>query len=118
MRASFARAERRPGGRSKTRAERARVRAAMKILLTGVAGFIGSHLAERLLARVDEVVGLDNFDETLYPAAIHRRQLALVDGKRGFRFEHGDLLDAALVERLVADRPDAVVHLAALAGVR
>jgi len=72
----------------------------MKVLLTGVAGFIGSHLCERLGARGDVVVGIDNFDETLYPAALHRCNLALV-------------------ERLFAQhRFDVVVHLGALAGVR
>ncbi|HEX9103545.1 MAG TPA: NAD-dependent epimerase/dehydratase family protein, partial [Polyangia bacterium] len=50
----------------------------MRILLTGVAGFIGSHLAARLAARGDAIVGVDNYDETLYPAALHRRNLALV----------------------------------------
>jgi UDP-glucuronate 4-epimerase len=88
----------------------------MKILLTGIAGFIPSHLARRLLARGDEIVGLDNFDETLYPAALHRRNLATVENE--VRFVEGDLLDAPLVERLVAEKPDVVVHLAALAGVR
>ncbi len=50
----------------------------MKILVTGIAGFIGSHLAARLLARGDQVVGLDNFDETLYPAALHARNLQTI----------------------------------------
>jgi UDP-glucuronate 4-epimerase len=89
----------------------------VKILLTGVAGFICSHLAARLAARGDTVVGLDNFDETLYPAALHRRNLALVADV--VDFTEGDFLDEALVERLFkAHRFDAVVHLGALAGVR
>lgn len=89
----------------------------MKVLVTGVAGFIGSHLAARLGARGDTVVGLDNFDETLYPAALHRRNLAAVAPP--VDFTEGDFLDAALVERLFAQhRFDAVVHLGALAGVR
>jgi UDP-glucuronate 4-epimerase len=89
----------------------------MKLLLTGVAGFIGSHLAARLGARGDALVGLDNFDETLYPAALHRRNLLLVAPL--VDFTEGDLLDAALIERLFsAHRFDAVVHLGALAGVR
>ncbi|MCU1279201.1 MAG: Epimerase, partial [bacterium] len=88
-----------------------------KILLTGVAGFIGSHLAARLAARGDAVVGLDNFDETLYPAALHRRNLALVAEQ--LEFHEGDFLDAALVDSLFArHRFDVVVHLGALAGVR
>ena len=89
----------------------------MKILLTGVAGFIGSHLAARLGARGDTIVGLDNFDETLYPAALHGRNLALVADQ--VDFTAGDFLDAELVERLfTAHRFDVVVHLGALAGVR
>ncbi|MDB4971381.1 MAG: Epimerase [Myxococcales bacterium] len=89
----------------------------MKIFLTGVAGFIGSHLAARLVARGDSVVGLDNFDETLYPAPLHRRNLALLGDT--VDFTEGDFLDADLVERLfAAHRFDAVIHLGALAGVR
>jgi UDP-glucuronate 4-epimerase len=89
----------------------------MRLLLTGVAGFIGSHLAARLVARGDAVVGLDNFDETLYPAALHRRNLALVAD--GIEFHEGDFLDDELVATLFAGpRFDAVVHLGALAGVR
>jgi UDP-glucuronate 4-epimerase len=91
----------------------------MNILLTGVAGFIGSYLGARLLGRGDRVVGLDAFDETLYPAALHRANLATIGDHPNLTFVEGDLLDAPLVERLVAEhRPDVVVHLAALAGVR
>jgi UDP-glucuronate 4-epimerase len=89
----------------------------MKLLVTGVAGFIGSHLTARLGARGDHVVGLDNFDETLYPAPLHRRNLAEV--QQFVDFVEGDILDGPLVERLFAQhRFDAVVHLGALAGVR
>lgn len=89
----------------------------MKILLTGVAGFIGSHLAARLVGRGDEVVGLDCFDETLYPAELHRKNLATVE--KSIVFVAGDLLDEPLIESLFAQhRFDVVVHLAALAGVR
>jgi UDP-glucuronate 4-epimerase len=91
----------------------------MKIFLTGIAGFIGSHLARRLLDRGDELSGLDIFDETLYPAPLHERNLATVLDHDRLRFTHGDLLDAALVERLIDEQhPDVIVHLAALAGVR
>lgn len=91
----------------------------MKILLTGIAGFIGSSLARRLLDRGHEVVGLDNFDETLYPAALHHRNLATLGTHPQLAFHEGDLLDEALVETLFASgAPDVVVHLAALAGVR
>jgi UDP-glucuronate 4-epimerase len=92
----------------------------VKVLLSGIAGFIGSHLAERLAARGDQVVGFDNFDETLYPRALHERnlELALARSSGQIRFVEADLLDARAVERLVAEQPDVVVHLAALAGVR
>ena len=89
----------------------------MKVLLTGVAGFIGSHLCGRLGARGDSVVGLDNFDETLYPAALHRRNLQLVE--RVVDFVEGDFLDDALIDQLFESHGfDVVVHLGALAGVR
>lgn len=89
----------------------------MKIWVTGCAGFIGSQLTQRLLERGDEVVGLDSFDETLYSEALHRRHLEPLIGRPGFRFQHGDILDAELCARL-CQGVDAVVHLAALAGVR
>ncbi|HHH29607.1 MAG TPA: NAD-dependent epimerase/dehydratase family protein, partial [Polyangiaceae bacterium] len=86
----------------------------MRILVTGAAGFIGSHLCERLLGRGDEVVGLDNFCET-YSAAIKRRNAAEV----GVEVVEGDVLDAALLERVLSEgRFDAVAHIAALPGVR
>ncbi|HEY1585392.1 MAG TPA: GDP-mannose 4,6-dehydratase [Polyangia bacterium] len=89
----------------------------MELLVTGVAGFIGSHLAARLGARSDRIVGLDNFDETLYPAALHRRNLALVADR--VEFHEGDFLDTAIIERLFGNhRFDVIVHLGALAGVR
>jgi UDP-glucuronate 4-epimerase len=91
----------------------------MQILVTGAAGFIGSSLSERLVARGDEVVGLDNFDTTLYATAIKRRNLAeRLQADPRFRFIEGDFLDEPLVDRLVGARPDVVVHLGALAGVR
>lgn len=90
----------------------------MLIFLTGAAGFIGSSLAERLCARGDTVVGLDNFDETLYGPAIKRRNLAALLQDPRFRFIEGDFLDEPLCDRLVGERPDVIVHLGALAGVR
>jgi UDP-glucuronate 4-epimerase len=89
----------------------------MLVLITGVAGFIGSHLAARLAARGDRVVGLDNFDETLYPASLHMANLAQVADV--VEFTKGDILDAELLEQLFSrHRFDAIVHLGALAGVR
>ncbi|HEY5089815.1 MAG TPA: NAD-dependent epimerase/dehydratase family protein [Polyangia bacterium] len=89
----------------------------MLILITGAAGFIGSHLAERLCARGDEVVGIENFDP-FYGRAVKEANLATL--RRGPRFSlvDGDIRDAAALERAFGPRTDVVVHLAALAGVR
>jgi UDP-glucuronate 4-epimerase len=90
----------------------------MKILLTGVAGFIGYHVAERLLARGDEVVGLDNLN-AYYDVRLKEARLARLNGRPGFRFHRLDLADRAGIEDLFAQtRPQRVVHLAAQAGVR
>ena len=90
----------------------------MRVLVTGAAGFIGSHLSERLVARGDDVVGLDNFDP-FYPRAVKERNLAQLVPSPRFTLVSGDLRTPADLERaLAAARPDAVVHLAALAGVR
>ncbi len=90
----------------------------MKILLTGAAGFIGSHTAASLLSRGDEVVGLDNFN-AFYDPAIKRRNAASLASQRGFSMVEGDLCDEALLaETFRTQRFDAVVHLAAWAGVR
>jgi UDP-glucuronate 4-epimerase len=87
----------------------------MRLLVTGIAGFIGSHLTERLLARGHEVTGLDNFDP-FYDRAIKEANLAPLRGRASL--EEGDILDVALLDRVLeAGRFDAVVHLAALAGV-
>lgn len=89
----------------------------MRIVVTGCAGFIGSQLVPRLLDRGDEVLGLDCFDETLYPAALHRAHLAPLLHRPRFAFQEGDILNPTLCTRLCRDA-DVVVHLAALAGVR
>jgi UDP-glucuronate 4-epimerase len=89
-----------------------------RILVTGAAGFIGSTLADRLLAEGREVVGFDSFDP-FYPEAEKRRNLAGASLRPGFRLERGDVRDPAALDRVVAAaRPEAIVHLAALAGVR
>jgi UDP-glucuronate 4-epimerase len=88
------------------------------VLVTGAAGFIGSHVVERLVARGWSVTGLDNLDP-YYAPAIKRRTLADLSRNPGFRFVEGDVRDEALVARLVAESGvDGVVHLAAKAGVR
>jgi UDP-glucuronate 4-epimerase len=91
----------------------------MRILLTGAAGFIGSHLAERLCGRGDVVVGLDNFDP-FYPREVKEGNLVGLRGRGNFNLVEGDLTDPHDVDQAfsVAGQVDAVIHLAALAGVR
>jgi UDP-glucuronate 4-epimerase len=87
-----------------------------RLLVTGAAGFIGSHLIEALVSRGDEVVGVDNFD-AFYPRAMKERNLAEVGRRPGLSFWERDVLDVAAVrERLTPET--VVVHLAAKAGVR
>ena len=90
----------------------------MKILLTGAAGFIGYHVAQRLLARGDSVVGLDNLN-AYYDPQLKRDRLAGLTGDAGFHFVQMDVEDRARVPALFkAEQFDQVVHLAAQAGVR
>jgi len=90
----------------------------MKILVTGAAGFIGFHLARRLLARGDEVVGVDNLN-AYYPVALKEARLRQLEPLAGFRFERLDVADREGMAALFArERFDRVVHLAAQAGVR
>jgi len=88
----------------------------MKILLTGAAGFIASHLAEHLLASGHQVVGLDNFDD-FYDPAIKERNLIPSTGFQDFALVKGDIRDRDLLARL-PDDIDTIVHIAARAGVR
>lgn len=90
----------------------------MKVLLTGGAGFIGSHLAERLLERGEKLVILDNFND-FYDPQIKFRNIEQVRTRGEFVLYQGDLLDPPLLEKIFEKhRPEAVVHLAAYAGVR
>ena len=89
-----------------------------KILVTGAAGFIGYHTTERLLARGDDVVGLDNVND-YYDPTLKDTRLARLATKPGFRFVRMELGDRVGVESLFkSERFDRVIHLAAQAGVR
>jgi UDP-glucuronate 4-epimerase len=90
----------------------------LRVLLTGVAGFIGFHLARALLKRGDEVLGLDSLNDYYDPTLKHDR-LAEIGTPDNFRFECVDLIeDAALRRAAKGFEPDVIVHLAAQAGVR
>jgi len=90
----------------------------MKILVTGAAGFIAFHTARKLLARGDEVVGLDNLNE-YYDVTLKKARLSLLEKERGFRFVRMDLADQQPMRDLfAAEKFDRVIHLGAQAGVR
>jgi len=90
----------------------------MKILLTGCAGFIGMHTCERLLARGDEVIGVDNLND-YYDPALKQARLERLLPHPSFRFERVDISDAGALDTLFATtRPQRVINLAAQAGVR
>lgn len=93
-------------------------RSAGSVLVTGAAGFIGSHTVEALARTRARVVGLDSLDP-YYDPAIKRRNLAELARVAGFRFVEGDIRDRDLVRKLFRDEGvTEVVHLAARAGVR
>ena len=88
------------------------------ILLTGAAGFIGSHTAEALLNRGDRVIGLDNFNE-YYSTAQKEANAQELAKYPQFKMKRGDIRDKPLLEEIFAEYQfDAVIHLAAMAGVR
>jgi UDP-glucuronate 4-epimerase len=90
----------------------------MKVLITGAAGFIGMYVAERLLARGDAVVGIDNLND-YYDVSLKEARLARLTPSPAFRFVKLDLADREGMAALFAqERPDAVINLAAQAGVR
>jgi UDP-glucuronate 4-epimerase len=90
----------------------------VKILVTGAAGFIGMTTSLRLLARGDEVVGLDNLND-YYEVSLKENRLKRLTALPGFRFVKLDVGDRAGMEKLFAEEKfDKVIHLAAQAGVR
>lgn len=89
-----------------------------RVLITGVAGFIGSHLAEVLCGRGDAVIGLDSFNDYYDPAVKRRNIRALMDLELFRLFEQDICDEAGLCAVFEKAHPDVVVHLAARAGVR
>lgn len=90
----------------------------MKILITGVAGFIGFHVAERLLAQGHVVVGLDNLND-YYEVSLKLARLARIESRPNFRFIRLDLADRTVMAELFArEQFERVIHLGAQAGVR
>ena len=90
----------------------------MRVLVTGAAGFIGMHVCERLLARGDEVVGVDNLND-YYDVTLKHARLARLTSKAGFSFSRLDIADREGIAALFAKQgPQRVVNLAAQAGVR
>jgi UDP-glucuronate 4-epimerase len=90
----------------------------MNVLVTGAAGFIGFHVSKLLLARGDQVVGLDNLND-FYDVNLKKARLAILEKTSGFQFTKIDVADRAAMEALFSRAKfDRVVHLAAQAGVR
>lgn len=91
---------------------------AERVLVTGAAGFIGSHVVDALLARGDRVLGVDNFDD-FYDPAVKRANVAQACRSTAFTMVDADVRDAAAITRAIETiKPDVIVHLAARAGVR
>ncbi|NNF60725.1 MAG: NAD-dependent epimerase [Gammaproteobacteria bacterium] len=89
----------------------------MKVLVTGAAGFIGMFVAARLLARGDEVVGLDNLND-YYDVALKQGRLEQLRKQPAFSFVRADVADRKAMKEVFAARFDTVIHMAAQAGVR
>ena len=92
-------------------------RPAGPVIVTGAAGFIGYHVARRLLDRGDEVVGIDNLND-YYDVSLKEARLARLTPCERFRFIRADLADRPVIAQIEASRPSRIVHLAAQAGVR
>ncbi len=89
----------------------------MKAIVTGAAGFIGSHLCQRLLGEGWSVVGVDNFDD-FYDPKIKRRNIGTCLQNKRFRLVEADIRDSAVMNKTAGEGADVIVHLAAKAGVR
>ena len=89
-----------------------------RILVTGAAGFIGSHLSRRLLERGDTVIGLDNLND-YYDVSLKEARLNQLINKTDFEFVKMDISDRSVMESMFAEKEfDVVINLAAQAGVR
>ncbi len=89
-----------------------------RVLVTGGAGFIGSHTTQALLDRGEEVICLDNFND-YYDPARKRKNVAPFEGQPAYRLYEGDIRDTEALEALfAAERPNKVIHIAAMANVR
>jgi len=89
----------------------------MQVIVTGCAGFIGSHLTERLLAEGWQVLGIDNFDD-FYDPQVKRRNIRTCLESDRFEILEADIRDVVAMEKALAHGADVIVHLAARAGVR
>ena len=90
----------------------------MRYLITGGAGFVGSHLADALLARGDEVVCVDNFNDYYNPER-KRRNIAEALAQPGYTLVEADFRDVEAMDQVFAShRPDKIAHLGAMAGPR
>ena len=91
----------------------------MTVLITGAAGFIGYHVAQALLERGDEIIGVDNLND-YYDVRLKKARLALLQGKNNFTFHQVDISDYVAMQNLAQNENNIhrVIHLAAQAGVR
>ena len=89
----------------------------MKIMITGAAGFIGSHLCERLLGEGHSVIAVDNFDD-FYDPRIKRQNISGPLKNENYKLIEADIRDGEAMDKAIADGVEIIVHLAAKAGVR